>query len=46
MPKVWKLANPMPNVLTQQLVRLPMVYTYGGAGAAVGGAGMAANGAH
>lgn len=46
MPRVWKLANPMPNVLTQQLVRLPMVYTYGAAGAAVGGASMAANGAH
>jgi hypothetical protein len=43
MPRAWKLANPMPNVLSQQLTRLPMVYTYGAAGAATGGAGVASN---
>ncbi|WP_246432211.1 RHS repeat-associated core domain-containing protein [Xanthomonas theicola] len=43
MPRAWKALNPMPSRLTQQLVRLPSVYTGAAAGGAVAGAS-AANG--
>ena len=43
MPRDWKEANPMPDMLTQQWNRIPNVYKGGAAGAAAGGAGAAAN---
>lgn len=43
MSRAWKLQNPLPSVLNQQMTRLPMVYTFGAGGAAYGGAGMATN---
>jgi uncharacterized protein RhaS with RHS repeats len=41
MPRVWKAANPMPSVASQQWTRLPNVYKGAAGGGAYGAAGAA-----
>jgi RHS repeat-associated protein len=43
MPKAWKAQNPMPNMASQQWVRIPNVYKGAAAGGAFGAAGAASS---